>query len=181
MPTLLTQTCDKPLLSKQLMMQVDPSSFSTVSVCEAGQQYPSPMAPSAVLSRGSEATPAPATELVKKKQSLHLEEAKEMCPEGHELSDSYRLEGLQTPIGGMLQLCTSSTTPRAGYLKHVKEGKGRVSLLTSKCEAPVLAVYPVGLSSTARVFRSTISSIHVAPLSQQGAQGSECAYLTTPT
>lgn len=39
----------------------------------------------------SNATPAAA---VAKKQSLHLEEAKEMCPEGHELSESYRAEGL---------------------------------------------------------------------------------------
>lgn len=38
---------------------------------------------------GSEASPAAA-----KKQSLHLEEAKEMCPEGHELSESYRPDGL---------------------------------------------------------------------------------------
>lgn len=67
-------------------LQVDPSSLLMQSHCDAGQQYPSC---GGTYSVGSEATPAAA-----KKQSLHLEEAKEMCPEGHELSESYRPDGL---------------------------------------------------------------------------------------
>lgn len=51
-------------------------------------------------STGSEATPM-ATASLAKKESLHLEEAKEMCPEGHELSESYRPEGLHSTPGGM--------------------------------------------------------------------------------
>lgn len=67
--------------------------------CEAGQQFPTPVTLPAVQSTGSEATPAHAAVLAKK-QSLHLEEAKEMCPEGHELSESYMPEGMQsTPTG----------------------------------------------------------------------------------
>ena len=71
-------------------LQVDPSSFSIHSNCEAGQQFPSP---ASTHSMALEATPAAA---LAKKQSLHLEEAKEMCPEGHELSESYRPDGLQS-------------------------------------------------------------------------------------
>ena len=69
-------------------LQVDPSSFSLHSHRDAGQQFPSSGGPH---STGSEATPAAA---LAKKQSLHLEEAKEMCPEGHVLSESYGPEGL---------------------------------------------------------------------------------------
>ena len=46
---------------------------------------------------GLEATPSAACA---KKPSMHLEEAKEMCPEGHELSESYRAQGLQSTPGG---------------------------------------------------------------------------------
>ena len=79
-----------------------PSSFLTLSNHEAAQQLSSPQALSAVPSRGSEATPAPAAALVKK-QLLHLEEAKGMCPEGHELSESYKPVEVQTP-GKLLPL-----------------------------------------------------------------------------
>lgn len=73
-------------------MQVDPDSFSIESNKEAGIR-----SPAGIHSTGSEATPAAA---VAKKPSLHLEEAKEMCPEGHELSESYRAQGVQsTPSG----------------------------------------------------------------------------------
>lgn len=51
-------------------------------------------------SRGSEATPM-ATANLAKKQSLHLEEAKEMCPEGHELSESYQPVGAHSTPGGL--------------------------------------------------------------------------------
>lgn len=70
-------------------MQVDPDSFSIESNKEAGIR-----SPAGIHSTGSEATPAAA---VAKKPSLHLEEAKEMC---HELSESYRVQGVQsTPSG----------------------------------------------------------------------------------
>ena len=85
-------------------MQVDPSSFSMLSNCNAGQQFPSSGGPN---STGSEATPAAAAA---KKQSLHLEEAKEMCPEGHELSESYRPEGLPDMPTSKLDPCCLNQT-----------------------------------------------------------------------
>lgn len=85
-------------------MQVDPGSFSMQNNCDAEQQFPSSGAPH---STGSEATPAAA---VAKKQSLHLEEAKEMCPEGHELSESYRPEGLPyMPTSKFYPCCLNQT------------------------------------------------------------------------
>lgn len=79
---------------------MSPSLFSELSNHEAAPQFPSPMEASAVPSRGSEATSMPTGNLVKK-QSLHLEEAKEMCPEGHELSESYQPDGVHGTPGGM--------------------------------------------------------------------------------
>ena len=32
---------------------------------------------------------------------MHLEEAKEMCPEGHEMSESYQAQGLHATPSGM--------------------------------------------------------------------------------
>lgn len=84
--------------------------FSELSNHEAAQQSPNPMEASAVHSRGSEATPMATGNLVKK-QSLHLEEAKEMCPEGHELSESYHPDGVHSTPGGMppfLKVCQVS-------------------------------------------------------------------------
>ena len=57
------------------------------------------MAGSAALSRGSQARPLAAVDPVTK-QSVHVEEAKEMCPEGHELSESYGPGGVQSTPGG---------------------------------------------------------------------------------
>ena len=74
------------------------------SHCDAKQQFPSSGGPH---STDSNATPADAVE---KKQSLHLEEAKEMCPEGHELSESYRPEGLPyMPISKLGSRCLNQT------------------------------------------------------------------------
>ena len=57
------------------------------------------------------------------KQSLHLEEAKEMCPEGHELSESYQPEGLHSTPGGMLPISVCKFTEQmsiaAKLLEHL--------------------------------------------------------------
>ena len=74
-------------------MQVDPSSFQVQSNGHTGQHLSGLVEPH---SMGSEAIPA----VPKKQPGLHLDEAKEMCSEGHELSESYRPQGLQsTPAG----------------------------------------------------------------------------------
>ena len=86
-------------LSAVHAVQMDPSSFAELCNQETAQQQQSPAVRSTVHSTGSEATPAAAIALLKKR-SMHLEEAKEMCPEGHELSESYQPHGLHaTPSG----------------------------------------------------------------------------------
>ena len=78
------------------------------------------MEASAVHSRGSEATPMATGNLVKK-QSLHLEEAKEMCPEGHELSESYQPEGLHSTPGGMLPFSVCKFTEQMSIAAELLE------------------------------------------------------------
>ncbi|KAL0042004.1 hypothetical protein WJX77_000403 [Trebouxia sp. C0004] len=103
-----------PVQCADLQVQVSPSLFSGPSNHEAAQHSPSPMQASAVLTRGSEATPMATGNLVKK-QSLHLEEAKEMCPEGHELSESYQPAGVSTPGGNGIMYVDSGAKPLVPY------------------------------------------------------------------
>ncbi|KAL0050311.1 hypothetical protein WJX82_008729 [Trebouxia sp. C0006] len=130
-----------PVQCADLEVQASPSLFSELSNHEAAQQSPSPMEASAVPSRGSEATPM-ATANLAKKQSLHLEEAKEMCPEGHELSESYQPEGVH------------STPGAAGNgIMHVDSG------------VKPLVPYPVGISGQGiarQPSRSRLANSHVA-------------------
>ncbi|KAL0050310.1 hypothetical protein WJX82_008729 [Trebouxia sp. C0006] len=128
-----------PVQCADLEVQASPSLFSELSNHEAAQQSPSPMEASAVPSRGSEATPM-ATANLAKKQSLHLEEAKEMCPEGHELSESYQPEGVHS-------------TPGGNGIMHVDSG------------VKPLVPYPVGISGQGiarQPSRSRLANSHVA-------------------
>lgn len=86
---------------------MDASSFCEQREPGAAQQLPSPKAGPTALSRGSQAIPLAAADPVTK-QSVRVEEAREMCPEGHELSESYGPGGVQGTPGGAAS-CASLT------------------------------------------------------------------------
>ena len=78
---------------------MDPSSLCEQREPGAALQLASPTAGPTALSRGSQAILLPAGDPVTK-QSVHVEEAMELCPEGHELSESYGPGGVQNTPGG---------------------------------------------------------------------------------
>ncbi|DBA85377.1 TPA: hypothetical protein ACH3X2_006056 [Trebouxia sp. C0005] len=126
-------------------LEVSANLFSELSNHEAAQQSPNPMEASAVHSRGSEATPMATGNLVKK-QSLHLEEAKEMCPEGHELSESYHPDGVHSTPGDSIAAAGS------GFMYGGSRAKP-------------LVPYPVGISGQGfarQPTRSRLATSHVA-------------------